>query len=123
MPTNLKIIKANEFVRMTAEGIVDLEESKKALTDVASAAKPLTNFEILLDVRNARVVLSTLDIWYLAAELAKLGTTFRHKTAVLAPLEDFDEAEFFALCAQNQGFNVRGFSSFEEAVSWLAEGS
>jgi hypothetical protein len=121
MPTNLKIIKANEFVRMTAQGTFDLEESKKALADVAFAAKPLTNFEILLDVRKAQVVLSTAATWWLAAELSNLGATFHHKTAVLVPLGDFDEAEFFALCAQNRGFNVRGYVSFEEAAAWLME--
>lgn len=33
--------------------------------------------------------------------------------------ERFDQARFFALCAENQGFNVQAFTSYEEAMEWL----
>ena len=121
MPTKLIIIHAKDFITATAQGTLAFEESKKALVDVAAAAGPLTDYEILLDTRKVRSRLSTTDVWHLAAELAKLGAAFRHKTAVLCPVERFDDAEFFALCAQNRGLQVRGFTSFEEAITWLTE--
>ena len=121
MPTKLIIIHANDFITVTGQGTLAFEESKKALVDIATAAGPLTDYEILLDTRKVRSHLSTADLWHLAAELATLGLTFNCRTAVLCPLERFDDAEFFALCAQNRGFNVRGFLSFEEAVTWLTE--
>ena len=121
MPTKLIIIHAKDFITATAQGVLDFEESKKALVDIATAAGPLTDYEILLDTRKVRSHLSTTDLWHLAAELARLGLAFNCRTAVLCPLERFDDAEFFALCAQNRGFNVRGFLSFEEAVTWLTE--
>jgi hypothetical protein len=37
-------------------------------------------------------------------------------------LEQFDYAGFFALCAQNRGFQVSAFTSFEDAIEWLIEG-
>lgn len=119
MPTNVRVIHANDFIRATARGVLDLEESKKMLIAVASAAGPMTTFEILLDVRKAQVSLSTTDLWYLAAEFVELGKTFRHKTAVLCPSDGFNKAGFFETCAQNRGLNVRGFVSFEEAIMWL----
>jgi hypothetical protein len=121
MPTKLIIIHAKDFITATAEGTLAFEESKKALVHVARAAGPLTDYEILLDTRKVQSRLSTTELWYLAAELATLGAAFRHKTAVLCPLERFDDAEFFALCAQNRGLQVLGFTSFEDAMSWLTE--
>jgi hypothetical protein len=65
--------------------------------------------------------LSITDLWYLAAELSKLRQAFSRKTAVLCPPERFDFAGFFALAAQNRGFRVGAFTSFEEAMTWLCE--
>ncbi len=30
------------------------------------------------------------------------------------------QAAFFALCAQNRGFRVSAFTTFEEAIEWLS---
>jgi hypothetical protein len=65
--------------------------------------------------------LSTTDIYDLASELVKYGKTFRRKTAVLArDDEDIDQAKFFENVAQNRGFNVKTFTVFEDAITWLS---
>jgi hypothetical protein len=119
MAINLRIIHAPDFIKVTPDGRIDLEKSKQHLKQVASAAAPLTDYEIIIDTREAQIEMSPADLWYLAAELSTLGETFFRKTAVLCPLERFDQAGFFALCAQNRGFRVSAFSSYEEAVEWL----
>ncbi len=119
MPTDIKIIHAQDFIRATADGDLDFAAAKKLLVDIASAATPLTDFEIILDTRKTESRLSAVDLWYLAAELRNPRGPFPRKTAVLCPLEDFDSAAFFALCAENQGFQIKAFTSFEEAVGWL----
>jgi hypothetical protein len=119
MPLDVRIIHAHEFVQCTPAGTIDFASSKKALSQIASFAAPLADYEIILDIRKARSQLSVGDLWHLAAYLGELGTTFRRKTAVLAPLEEFDHAEFFSLCAGNIGFPVRAFTSFEDAIQWL----
>ena len=120
MPTDIKIIHASDFIKATPEGKLDFEESKRGLQAIASAAGPLADCEIMLDTRKAEVVMSPSDLWYLAAELDKFRKDFyQRKTAVLCPLEHFDQAEFFELCAQNRGFSVRAFTSFEDAIDWL----
>jgi hypothetical protein len=119
MPTDIRIIHAHEFIIATPEGRLDFEKSKKLLVAIASAASPLGDHEIILDVRKAKLEMSTTELWYLAVELSNLHKAFSRKTAVLCPLERFDYAEFLAICAQNRGLRVSAFTSFEEAFEWL----
>jgi hypothetical protein len=119
MATNVTIIHAQDFIRATPDGQIDLEKAKKGLIDIAAAAAPLGDHRILVDTRHAQVAMSITDLWYLASELSNASKTFSRKTAVLCPLEGFDKAGFFALCAQNRGFPVKAFASFEDAIEWL----
>ncbi len=122
MSVNIRIIHAHEFIKATPEGPLDLEKAKNVLVEIASTAASLADYEIILDLRKARVAMSTTDLWYLATELSDLRKAFsRRKTAVLCPTEQFDQAGFFALCAQNRGFAVRAFNSFEDAIEWLID--
>jgi hypothetical protein len=124
MATNLRVIHARDFLVLTPEGKVDLEQSRLALREVAQAAALLADSQIILDTRKAEVVMSVADLWELASELSGLGKAFYRKTAVLCPRERFDEASFFALCAQNRGLRIMAFSSYEDAMEWLfAEGN
>jgi len=119
MPCSIRIIHAQDFIKATPEGTLDLENSKKLLVEIASGSSTLGDHEILLDTRKAQSALSANDLWSLAAELISFHKVFSKKTAVLCPLERFDHAAFFALCAQNKGFQVRAFTSFEDAMEWL----
>jgi hypothetical protein len=119
MATNVRLIRAGDFVRATLEGRLDLDMSKKLLLEIASAAAALENCEIILDTRKAEVVLSITDLWYLANEMSKLRGLNTRKKAVICPTEHFDRAGFFELCAKNRGDRVRAFTSFDEAFEWL----
>jgi hypothetical protein len=119
MPTHLKIIHAADFLIATPEGQIDFEKSKQLLLQVASASATLVAPEILLDVRHAQSELSATDLWHLAAELSYRRTAFRGKIAVLCRATATSQATFFTLCAQNRGYPVRAFTSFEDAVTWL----
>jgi len=119
MSTNIRIIHAHDFVRATPEGMLDLKLSKKLLIELASATASLVDYDIILDTRKTQVVMSVPDLWYLASELSNFGKAFSRKTAVLCPFERFDDAAFFALCAQNRGFLVHAFADFEHAIDWL----
>ncbi|MGO9119244.1 MAG: hypothetical protein ACLQPD_16760 [Desulfomonilaceae bacterium] len=120
MVTDIRIIHAHDFIKATPEGQLDLEKSKKLLMEIASASDPLVGYDIILDTRKAQSGMSVIELWYLAAEVSKLRDAFSRKTAVLCPLEGFDHAEFFALCAKNRGFQVSAFTSFEDAIEWLS---
>lgn len=122
MPVNIRVIHAHDFIRANPEGKLDLKESQKLLVEVALAAAHLGEYSIVLDTRKAQSELSVADLWYLAAELSEgFRKTFSRplKTAVICPLDRFDQAEFFSLCSQNRGFDVNAFTSIADAYEWL----
>jgi hypothetical protein len=119
MPTNIRIIHAHDFLKATPEGTLDVESSKKLLVEIAADTSTSGDHEILLDTREAQSALSATDLWNLAAELINYRKALFRKTAVLCPLDRFDHAAFFALCAQNKGFKVHAFTAFEKAMEWL----
>ena len=103
MTTDVRIINAQDFVRATPEGRLDLQQSKKLLMDVAATSEPLTDYRIILDTRKAQIEMTFTDHWELAAGLSGLRGAFHRKTAVICPVERFDHAGFFSLCAQGNG--------------------
>ena len=122
MPANIRIIHAQEFIKANPEGQLNLDESMKVLIEIASASAPLIDYDVILDTRKAQSRMSEADLWFLASELNNYFSkafSRTQKTAVLCPLQQFDNAKFFALCAKNRGFQVKAFTSFEEAYEWL----
>jgi len=119
MPTHVKLIRAKDFIRATANGDLDLDESRRLLIEIVSAGGSLGDYDVLVDTRNAKSKLSTADVWHLAAELGKVRQGFAGRTAILCAIERFDKAKFFALCADIRGFQVRAFISFEDAMESL----
>jgi len=118
MSATVRVIHATDFLKATAEGEIDLAESKRLLVELASATD-LADYEVILDTRKAHSSLSADDLWHFAEALGSVRETLPRKTAVLCPRERFDHASFFALCAQCRGFKVRAFTSYEEAMDWL----
>jgi len=119
MPAQIKVIRANDFIRAKPTGELDLEASERLLAGIAEAAAALDDFEILVDTREAQGTMSATDLWFLADKLVHYRSTFARKTAVLCPLEKFDRARFFAMCAENHGFNIQAFTDYEQAMEWL----
>jgi hypothetical protein len=123
MLADIKIIQTHAFIKATPRGWLNRKDMKKLFTDIASAAATSGDCGILIDTRKAQSAMTSSDLWYLASQLSKRGKAFSRKTALLCPRERFDRVGFFALCAQNRGFLVNVFTSFEDAIEWLiAEG-
>jgi hypothetical protein len=119
MPTNIKIIHASDFIRARPEGPARLEHAEQMLKDIAAAGAGLDQYEVLVDTRRLTGSLTATDLWTLAEQLVRFRSTFSRRTAILCPLEKFDHSRFFALCAENRGFNIQAFTSYEEAMEWL----
>jgi hypothetical protein len=119
MARKIRIVNARDFVSAKPDGVLNLEESEQLLRDVVGLSDPLDDFDILVDTRDAVSVLSATDLWFLADRLVRYPKTFAGKTAILCPSERFDHASFFALCAENQGIDMRAFTSYEDAMKWL----
>ena len=122
MPANIRIIHAHDFITATPEGRLDLEASKKLLVEIASAAAPLVDYDIVLDTRKTQSELSATDLCYLVAELSdnfRKAFSRTLKVAVLCPMERSEHAKFFALCAEKTGLHIRAFTSVSDAYEWL----
>ena len=119
MTTDVQIIQMQDFIKATPEGQLDRENMTKLFKEIASTSATSGEYQIILDTRKAKSEMTDSDLWFLAAELSNLGKAFSRKTACICPRERFDRVGFFALCAQNRGFLVRPFTSFEDAIEWL----
>ena len=120
MPRNIKVIRGPDFIRAQPEGRVNLEGAERMLREIADAGAGLGDFDVLVDVRH--VVGDTLapaELWSLAEKVATYRRSFGRRTAILCPLQRFDSARFFTLCAENHGVNVHAFTSYEDAMEWL----
>jgi hypothetical protein len=122
MPATVRVIKARDFLHVKAEGVFDLRRSIEALREVVFAGAGSHDWHVLLDTRHAENRLSVADLWKFASIVADQLRSMSRKTAVLCPVERFDRAEFFALCAENRALRVRAFVSYEEAMDWLLDG-
>jgi hypothetical protein len=122
VPSDIRIIRAHEFIRATPEGNVDFDRAKKVLVEVALASGPFADYDVILDVRNVQFDMSEADLWDLAAELHELRQAFSRRTAVLVAPERSDYAGYFAILAQKQGFDLSAFTHFADAMEWLDQG-
>ena len=119
MPTDIRIVRSADFVKVTAQGEFDFAATRRALLEVAFSAASLSKYVVLVDTREAHALLTDVQLWTLAKEVQDHPAAFGRKTAILCRPERIDSAEFFALCAENRGAAVQAFTSFEKAMNWL----
>jgi hypothetical protein len=120
MTTEVRIFRAQDFIKATPEGDLDFAKSRKLLVQMVEARKTLRDYAVVLDTRKAKSRLTAQELWYLANELQRVGDSFLRRTAIICPRKRFEMAKFFALCAEKQGFEMRAFVNFEEAMEWLS---
>ena len=121
MPADIRVIHAQEFLRSTECGRLDLEESKRLLVEIALASPPSKHYDVLVDTRGAHSEMTVSDLLDLASELHEVRKSFTGKTALVVPRERLDHAEFFAACAEDRGFDVTAFTSLGDAMTWLVD--
>lgn len=120
MAINVRVIHPADFLRVRADGRVDLESGKTLLREVAQAAQPLGRCAVMIDIRDAIGRLNPDELHELAGVLLEMPRSFLHRTAILCPRERFDNARFFSLLAASYGFrSLRAFLSYEDAMEWL----
>ncbi len=125
MPVELQIIRASEFVCLDADEQLDFDESKNVLKSLAHACRKRGLDRALLDVRGMPV---SPKPRFTPAQLAELVRTFHEagfgkhqRLAVLYKTDPHGGARMFAFISRIQGWQVRAFTDFEEALLWLSE--
>lgn len=123
MPSNVKIYRVGDIIRMTQSGELDLERSLKIVRDLATEANYHKDHNVILDLRETSVNASMADIIEISMEFASYHQVFKNKIAVIIP--DNEErlivAKRFKTCMDMQGFQFEQFTDFEQTIEWLSD--
>src|SRR5262245_36393760 len=100
MPQELQIIRASEFVRMSAQGHFDLPASKAALAELASACRKRGIKHAMMDLRalhfGPKPVFSPADLAALVSTFREIGFTHQERLAILYESDPHRRARLFA---------------------------
>jgi len=124
MPSDIKIYKVQDFVRVTETGELDHDRSIQIVRQLATAAGYHVDHNILLDMRETTVKVDGMaDLLRIALEFAHHKSVFRNKVANVIPDEPerMALAEQFKACLTIEGFDYEVFTDFEQAIEWLSE--
>jgi hypothetical protein len=120
VPTNITIVHTQDFIRATPDGALDLAASRKILTDLVSMIRTAGAHSVLIDTRGAESGrLSKSDLFQLGVAVGTQSALTRGRLALLVPLDNKADAEFFEAVARLEGANLRAFAEFESAINWL----
>src|SRR5579871_310338 len=86
MPTKITFIHADDFIRLTPDGMVDIEASRKILTELVSILKASREDRALIDLRKTTPTLSKPELMQLATAFATKSIVARAKIALLVSL-------------------------------------
>jgi hypothetical protein len=124
MPVELQIIRAAEFVRLNAQGHLNLEASKDVLTTLARACWKRGLTSALLDLRAVPVpdkpLFTSEEISALVDAFCATGFTKKQRLAVLYQTDRHGGARMFAFLSRNRGLQVQAFPDFEGALLWIS---
>jgi hypothetical protein len=120
MATNIKIIRSIDYLYINDDGIIEFEENKKKLAEIANDQCPVIDYEILLDFRRTQWILSTEEIYDLVHVITENQDSFRDKVALLLlPGVNFDKEEFLELCTNEEAGSIHSFTNYEDAIHWF----
>jgi hypothetical protein len=123
MAYSLHIVRTQDFLRLDPAGNLDYDQTRAALSDLASHCVRAKIPCALLDIRDldpAKTRLSMQDIYNLARTFHEMG--FRkeeHRFAILHRYRAGDRADLFASLAKADGWHVETFETFEDAMEWF----
>lgn len=123
MPSNVKIYRIGDIIRMTETGELDLDRSIEIVRKLAAEANYHEDHNVILDLRETSVNASMADIIQISMEFASYHQVFKNKIAVIIP--DTEErlkiAKRFKICMEMQGFQFEQFTDFEATIEWLSD--
>jgi anti-anti-sigma regulatory factor len=125
MPSDIKIYKVRDFIRVNESGEIDFDRSVEIIHQLAVTASFYANHNILVDLRDTNIVgANNIEvILRLSLEMARYGSVFQGKIANIVP----DDGQRIRLARQFeaslnlQGFSYKVFTTFESAINWLSE--
>jgi hypothetical protein len=115
-----EIIRDEEqcIIRLNVYGQLEKDVGEKIITEARTQAAE-NQFNILCDVRQAKVNVAFIDWFYLPRKLDVYSKTKTVKTAILVtPGQQEEEYSFFETVTHNLGINVKIFIQEKDALEW-----
>jgi hypothetical protein len=123
MPSEIRIYRLGEFVRIDEAGVVDVESSKMLIRRIAAASTANSIENILVDMRDTTLskTVDFRDLINVAVEFVRCLPSFV-RVANLIPDEERRSlmAKQAADLIEMHGGKYRFFTGFEDAIDWLA---
>lgn len=122
MKNDYVVLRDRKLIVARPKGKLDVQDSKRALREIASSPDYDEQFKVLLDLTQVDSYLDPVDILEIATSMAYPNSIFptRRKIAIaVSGAFAFDHAAFLELCANNRGVNIKSFSRLEAATDWL----
>ena len=120
MALEMQIITSQEFFRLGTHGELDWLKSLTVLSTLVQNFVERGTDLAILDVRDGQTDLTDLQLEALVKALKKIGLRKHHRVAILHRVRPHPRAVVFAEAAQERGFDIEAFDSYEEAVEWLS---
>lgn len=102
------------------EGDFDSSTMNSMATDLAILSSEYRCTRLLMDLRNARMKLSMIDIYYVPKILLDIGVPLEFKRALVVSNLD-EKYHFLELVSLNRAQRIRIFTDPESAINWLTE--
>jgi hypothetical protein len=121
MRYELDIPDLGTYVRVIITGNITREFAGRYSVAAKELAEEHGLKRFLFDLRHARNVESTIQNYqYAYADMPKFELDRLSRAAIIRDPEDHSH-DFVELVSRNAGYNVRFFTSEEEAIAWLED--
>jgi hypothetical protein len=125
MPHSVIYNAKEGFIETRAFGRLDFEEARQMIIDIGVSAKENNCYLCLSDYRQAKLALSTVEIYNVPQILVKtitsLGLTAQKFKRAIIVKDGLDDFSFLETVTVNSGQIARLFQGMEEAKLWLLE--
>jgi hypothetical protein len=121
MPWKNRLVESQKYVEMTFSGNISPEELYEAI-EISVALAHDNNIKLFLtDCTTVLGGLSIIDLYGLIPVFKRLQIGRDVKNAVIMPTiqESIKKIKFYETLCTNRGFNVKIFTKYDEALSWL----
>jgi hypothetical protein len=122
MKTEHLVLPSKELIVLTANGTLDLDESKIMIDKLVSNPEYQSHYEILMDLRDTECELTIIEIYTLVSYMVwpdPALPTRRKIAVVVRSMQELDGAKFMELCANNRSLHIKAFSDLDESITWL----
>lgn len=122
MPYRVERDAEHGVIETVYTGSVTASDVRAAAAEALSLATPTRAELFLTRFESADLRLSTADIFAIPEEFKNLGASHGNRLGVVVTgsgSPSMAEARFYENVCRNRGWEVRVFSSREDAVSWL----